>query len=55
MRLHHYKTGTNRNVGRNTVSVSVTVLLALVMLAAGVCRVRVGYARGHTRRAIGTI
>lgn len=37
MRLHHYKTGTNRNVGRNTVSVSVTVLLALVMLAAGVC------------------
>lgn len=37
MQLHHYKTGTNRNVGRNTVSVSVTVLLALVMLAAGVC------------------
>ena len=31
------QTGTNRNVGRNTVSVSVTVLLALVMLAAGVC------------------
>ncbi len=37
MRLHHQKTGTNRNAGRNTVSVSVTVLLALVMLAAGVC------------------
>ena len=37
MRLHHPKTGTNRNMGRNTVSVSVAVLLALVMLAAGVC------------------
>ena len=61
MRMHHQKTGGNRNAGRNTVSVSVAVLLALVMLAAGVCggflltRVRVGYARGHTRRAIGTI
>lgn len=66
MRMHHQKTGGNRNAGRNTVSVSVAVLLALVMLAAGVCggfcspvspnpprssRLR---AR-HTRRAIGTI
>ena len=62
MRMHHQKTGGNRNAGRNTVSVSVAVLLALVMLAAGVCggflltrRVRVDYARGHARRAIGTI
>ena len=37
MRMHHQKTGGNRNAGRNTVSVSVAVLLALVMLAAGVC------------------
>ena len=37
MRLHHQETGMNRKAGRNTVSVSVTVLLALVMLAAGVC------------------
>lgn len=35
--MHHQKTGGNRNAGRNTVSVSVAVLLALVMLAAGVC------------------
>ena len=35
MRMHHQKTGGNRNAGRNTVSVSVAVLLALVMLAAG--------------------
>ena len=37
IRMHHQKTGGNRNAGRNTVSVSVAVLLALVMLAAGVC------------------
>lgn len=37
MRMHHQKTGGNRNAGRNTVSVSMAVLLALVMLAAGVC------------------
>lgn len=37
MRMHHQKTGGNRNAGCNTVSVSVAVLLALVMLAAGVC------------------
>lgn len=37
MRLHHQNTGMNRKAGRNSVSVSVTVLLALVMLAAGVC------------------
>lgn len=37
MRMHHQKTGGNRNAVRNTVSVSVAVLLALVMLAAGVC------------------
>ena len=35
MRMHHQKTGGNRNAGRNTVPVSVAVLLALVMLAAG--------------------
>ena len=66
MRLHHQETGMNRKAGRNTVSVSVTVLLALVMLAAGVCG---GFlltrepepaafestTRGHTRCAIGTI